>query len=95
MALIHVPVSDELHVRCRDRMKALTRSGRRTTWESLVRELCEAWLSGAGFGPDTLPKDEPEKPKPEPAEKKHLAGCGVGARGCVEGCPFYDPRFDG
>ncbi len=85
MANILIRIDPKLHARCRERINSLCKAGRKTTWDSLIEKLLEGWLSGDAV-PDTVPK---------PAERKHLPGCGVGGRGCLPACPFFDPRFDG
>jgi hypothetical protein len=44
------------------------------------------------FGVRFLPGFKNEKP-PE-GGVRHMPGCGTVARGCVRGCPNWDPRFD-
>lgn len=47
MALVHIPIENELHSRIRRRMQEMTKAGKKTTWESLFQEWGKAWLKEA------------------------------------------------
>ena len=84
MGLIHVPIESSLHTRIRARVASMRARGLKVTWESLLATWGEAWLA--------VPSPAPVPPAPK--HDGHRPGCGKGGRGCVAGCPHYDPRVD-
>ena len=54
MALVHIPVEDELHARIRAKVKTLRKEGRKVTWATLFAEWGKQWV-------DPLKTNSPSK----------------------------------